>query len=219
MAKRRRHSDEERPAARHEEEGEAELLAYLARAQHAQSVREIASGMELRHWGRRALPKTLSKLKRRGDVEEMHGRFRLSGRKQERKTAGPPTAARSREPESRAQRHDVNLIAGRLVAHRDGYGFVVPEKTLANMEGDLFIPASGIGDAMHGDRVLARIARRHPDGRFEGRIEKVAARENPTVVGLFRYGAHENVVLPYETRIAHEIIIPPGEELTPALRE
>src|SRR6185437_13215108 len=223
MAKRRRHSDEERPAARHEEVSEAELLAYLARAQNAQSVREIASGMELRHWGRRALPKVLSQLKRRGDVEEMHGRFRLSGRKPERKTSAatpaPAGVARSREDESRAQRVDANLIAGRLLAHRDGYGFVVPEKPLARMEGDLFIPASGMGDAMHGDRVLARIARRHPDGRFEGRIEKVAARENPTVVGLFRYGAHENVVLPYETRIAHEIIIPPGEELTPALRE
>lgn len=221
MAKRRRHSDEDRPAARHEEVGEAELLAYLSRAQQSQSVREIASGMELRHWGRRALPKLLSQLKRRGDVEEMRGRFRLSGRKEERKPAAPAATAagHSREQESRPSRADANLIAGRLVAHRDGYGFVVPEKPLAHMEGDLFIPASGMDDAMHGDRVLARIARRHPDGRFEGRIEKVAARENPTVVGLFRYGAHENVVLPYETRIAHEIIIPPGEELTAALRE
>ena len=219
MAKRGRHSDEDRPASRHEEVGDAELLAYLAAAPHPQGIREIAGGMKLRHWGRRALPKVLSQLKRRGDVEESHGRFRLTGRKQERKPPASGSTAPARQDESRAHRHDANLIAGRLVAHRDGYGFVVPEKPLAHMEGDLFIPAGGMGDAMHGDRVLARIVRRHPDGRFEGRIEKIAERENPTVVGLFRYGTHENIVLPYQTRIGHEIIIPPGEELTPALRE
>jgi len=47
------------------------------------------------------------------------------------------------------------------------------------------------------------------------RIEK---RAHPTVVGLFRYAERGNVVLPYDTRLLHEIIIPPGEELTPALR-
>ncbi len=223
MAKRRRHSDEDRPASRHEEVGQAELLAYLAAAPRPQSVREIASGMELRHWGRRALPKVLSQLKRRGDVEESHGRFQLTGRKpvrkQEQKADAAPSANLSRERDARPQRQDANVIAGRLVAHRDGYGFVVPERPVPRMDGDLFIPAGGMGDAMHGDRVLARIVRRSPDGRFEGRIEKVAARENPTVVGLFRYGTHENIVLPYETRIGHEVIIPPGDELTPALRE
>jgi ribonuclease R len=36
---------------------------------------------------------------------------------------------------------------------------------------------------------------------------------------LFRYGPHGNVVLPYDVRILHEVIIPPGAELTPELRE
>src|SRR5579863_501228 len=219
MKKKDRHSDENRPAARHEEVAEADLLAYLSGAQRSQSIREIATGMKLRHWGRRALPKVLSQLKRRGDVEESRSRFRLSGKRVERKPGAPVSVASRTERAGHVARHDANLIAGRLVAHRDGYGFVVPDRPIAQMDGDLFIPASGMDDAMHGDRVLARIARRHHDGRFEGRIEKITARAHPTVVGLFRYGPHGNVVLPYDTRISHEIIIPPGEELTPALRE
>jgi ribonuclease R len=217
--KKDRHSDENRPAARHEEVAEADLLAYLSGAQRPQSIREIASGMRLRHGGRRALPKVLSQLKRSGDLEESRGRFRLSGKRLESKPSALLSVASPPEREGRAARHDANLIAGRLVAHRDGYGFVVPDRPIAQMDGDLFIPASGMDDAMHGDRVLARIARRHPDGRFDGRIERISARAHPTVVGLFRYGPHGNVVLPYDTRISHEIIIPPGEELTPALRE
>jgi ribonuclease R len=224
MKKKDRHSDENRPPSRPEEIDEAGLLAHLATINHPQSIREIASALGLRHWGRRALPKLLSRLKRSGDIDESHGRFRLTSQRRDRK---PPALAQSQATppsvpagqESRHARPDPNLIVGRLVAHRDGYGFVVADEPIAQMEGDLFIGSDAISDAMHGDRVLARIVRRHPDGRFEGRIEKITSRAHPTVVGLFRYGSHGNVVLPYETRIAHEIIIPPGEELTPALRE
>ncbi|MGB6900021.1 MAG: RNB domain-containing ribonuclease, partial [Candidatus Acidiferrum sp.] len=52
----------------------------------------------------------------------------------------------------------------------------------------------------------------------EGRIVRVLGRANPSVVGLFRYGPRGNVVLPYDTRIQHEVEIPPGEELTVGLR-
>ena len=114
---------------------------------------------------------------------------------------------------------DPNLIAGRIVAHRDGYGFLVPDKPIPRVDGDLFIGRDNLGDAMHGDRVLARIERRRADGRAEGRMVQIVEREHPTIVGLFRYGPHGNVVLPYDTRIQHEVAIPPGDELTPELRE
>src|SRR5438876_5704367 len=73
---------------------------------------------------------------------------------------------------------------------------------------------------MHGDHVLAKI--QHLGGitaaqRAEGRILRVLDRAHPTVVGLFRYGSQQNVVLPYDTRIQHEIEIPRGNELTPGL--
>src|ERR1700723_1476345 len=114
---------------------------------------------------------------------------------------------------------DPNLVSGRIVAHRDGYAFLVPDSPLPRVEGDLFIGRDGLGDAMHGDRVRARIERRRADGRAEGRVVQIVAREHPTIVGLFRYGPQGNVVLPYDVRILHEVVIPPGAELTPQLRE
>ena len=125
-------------------------------------------------------------------------------------TTSKITSGRGRDP---------NLVSGRIVAHRDGYAFLVPDSPMPRVEGDLFIGRDGLGDAMHGDRVLARIERRRADGRAEGRVVQIVAREHPTIVGLFRYGPHGNVVLPYDVRILHEVVISPGAELTPELRQ
>ncbi|MGH9746045.1 MAG: ribonuclease R family protein [Candidatus Acidiferrales bacterium] len=205
---------------------EEQVLAYFATLTHPESVRQIAHGMELRHHGRRFLPRIIQHLKSRGDLEETHGgQYLLAESKHAVRAAakrGKSAPAESRGAvSSGAARHsnDPNLIAGRIVAHRDGYGFVVPDKPIPRVEGDLFIGRDHMSDAMHGDRVLARIERRRADGRAEGRVVQILEREHPTMVGLFRYGPHGNVVLPYDTRILHEVAIPPGDELTPELRE
>jgi ribonuclease R len=134
-------------------------------------------------------------------------------------TGGDVTRAASAAKSNITSGRDPNLVSGRIVAHRDGYAFLVPDSPMPRVEGDLFIGRDGLGDAMHGDRVLARIERRRADGRAEGRVVQIVEREHPTIVGLFRYGPHGNVVLPYDVRILHEVIIPPGAELTPELRE
>jgi ribonuclease R len=54
--------------------------------------------------------------------------------------------------------------------------------------------------------------------RAEGRILRVLGRAHPTVVGIFRYGSAGNYVLPYETRLTQEVVIPPGDEFTSELR-
>ena len=86
--------------------------------------------------------------------------------------------------------------------------------------GDIFIPRDSVEDAMHGDRVVAKILRTGfgvGPQRAEGRIVRVLGRAHPTVVGQFRYGPHGNSVLPYDARMQHAIEIPPGNELTPEL--
>jgi ribonuclease R len=123
-------------------------------------------------------------------------------------------------------------VRGRLVLHHDGYGFVVPDVPMPQLDGDVFIPRDAVEDAMHGDHVLARLQRvsesrgrdfrvagARSGQRAEGRIVRVLGRAHPSVVGLFRYGPRGNVVLPYDNRIQHEIEIPAGDELTGALRE
>src|SRR5580692_405536 len=248
MTPSKRHSHEPREETVSAEVTPEMLLAHLATLSQPASIRQIAHGMELRHRGRRYLPRVLQKLKKRGEVEETHGgRFRLEGTKHARNEASgrAEAAKRARAADAGATNvetglgmsnvaaihaaarsggastrgRDPNLVAGRIVAHRDGYAFLVPDSPMPRVEGDLFIGRDGMGDAMHGDHVLARIVRRRADGRAEGRVVQIVERQHPTMVGLFRYGPHGNVVLPYDTRILHEVTIPPGAELTPGLRE
>ncbi|HET7205426.1 MAG TPA: RNB domain-containing ribonuclease [Terriglobales bacterium] len=111
-----------------------------------------------------------------------------------------------------------NLLVGRLVMHRDGYGFVIPEassldpRLKANLSGDVFIPPPAIGASMQGDRVLVEVTSLRPDGRAEGRITRVVGRTHITVVGTFHYGRRENYVRPIDEKITQDIIIPPGME-------
>jgi ribonuclease R len=190
-----------------------DVLAHLARAQQPASLREIAHALDLSHKGRRVLPKLIAKLKRKGDIEEPRaGRYCIANQRRAPSKPKPPAHVA-------APRKESNLIEGRIVTHRDGYGFVVPAVPVEGMEGDLFIGRDHLGDAMNGDRVQARVERHRRDGRAEGSIVRVLERAHATVVGLFRYGPRGNVVLPYDTRLLHEIVIPPGEELTPELRQ
>jgi ribonuclease R len=176
------------------------------------------------------LVKLARKMKKRGEIHEYpNGRVALPKEKDgaeiaklEQKMA-PQRSGSQPRPEFRAAiRPEVNQLTGRLVAHRDGYGFVVPDAPRKDLEGDLFIGRDAMGDAMHGDHVLASIAHRKRfgdgAGRAEGRILRVLNRAHETIVGLFRYGSRGNTVAPYESRLLQEIIIPPGDELTSALQ-
>src|SRR5882672_7275126 len=210
---------------------EADVLAHLSRSRRPQSLREIAAALDLRHSGRRALVKLARKMKKRGEIHEYpNGRVAIPKEKQGAEYAEPPrqkTAPQRQSSVPRAEfrspvRPEANQLTGRLVAHRDGYGFVVPDTPRKDLEGDLFIGRDSMGDAMHGDHVLASIERRSRfadgGGRAEGRILRVLDRAHATVVGLFRYGPRGNTVAPYESRLTQEIIIPPGDELTPELQ-
>ncbi|MGA7793387.1 MAG: VacB/RNase II family 3'-5' exoribonuclease [Candidatus Acidiferrales bacterium] len=219
---------------------EAEVVAHLARSRKPLSLREIAAALNLRHSGRRALVKLARKMKKRGEIHEYpNGRVGLPKEKQGAQYAQPAkkSAPQRHGSENRSEprpqpgsdsrpsvRPEANQLTGRLVAHRDGFGFVVPDTPRKDLDGDLFIGRDAIGDAMHGDHVLASIERRKRfgdgagPGRAEGRILRVIGRAHTTVVGLFRYGSRGNTVAPYESRLLQEIIIPPGEELTPELQ-
>ena len=217
-----------------QEIAEEDVLGFL-RARTSATVREIASALGLKHAGRRALGGLLDRLKYRRLVEEVRsGQYRLAGPKSQ----APATVAKSDDKSSldptgsdisgrppKPAVRDPHLLVGRLVAHRDGYGFVVPESPRKDLEGDLFIPPDQLGDAMHGDQVIARIERRDTrrnqgpgvPARAEGRVVRVLGRAHPTVVGIFHYADRSNFVVPYESRLHHEIVIPSGEELTTEL--
>jgi ribonuclease R len=170
----------------------------------------------------RPLFKMLSKLKKRHALEELPGgRYRLPSRKPDRDTPGQTPRVDHAQQIPRSAFAQIDEVKGRLVLHHDGYGFVVPDTPVPQLDGDVFIPRDAVEDAMHGDHVLAKIQRR-PGGisgaqRAEGRIIRILDRAHPSIVGLFRYGPNGNTVLPYDVRIQHEVEIPRGQELTPGL--
>jgi ribonuclease R len=213
---------------------EQDILSILRDLDEPASARDIAEALHADHGTRRALPKILARLSKNGLIEEIRrDRFRIAtpktGERHGRAEKDRPrhrhvTRSDQAAPESqRFLANDPNTLIGRLIAHRDGYGFVVPEKPRADIEGDIFIPPGQMKDAMHGDRVATHIERRDHGrgggGRAEGRILTVLERAHATVVGIFHYGHSGNFVSPYETRLTQEIVIPPGDELTPELKE
>jgi ribonuclease R len=197
-------------------------LRFLQIRSEPASASEISQGLHLNKADTRPLFKMLSKLKKRRAIEELPGgRYRLPGRKPDRDTTDhQPRSDQSRQIQRSTVPH-LDEVKGRLVLHHDGYGFVVPDTPVPQLDGDVFIPRDAIEDAMHGDHVLVKIQRR-PGGvsgaqRAEGRIVRILDRAHPSIVGLFRYGPHGNTVLPYDVRIQHEVVIPRGQELTPGL--
>src|ERR1700719_1325374 len=205
------------------------ILRFLQLRRDPVSMDDIAAGLHMRRADRNALYKLLNTLKRRRAIEELPGgRYRLAGRKEERdgdgggRTLGDGKSGASSQSAAAAGSGVAahNEIKGRLVLHHDGYGFVVPDPPVEWLDRDVFIPRDGVEDAMHGDTVVAKIQRVSGSGdaqRAEGRIIRVLGRAHPTVVGLFRYGARGNTVLPYDARMQHAIEIPPGMELTSGL--
>src|SRR5258708_3336150 len=212
------------------------ILRFLQVRSAPASADEIAAALHMSKADRHALYKMLSKLKKRRAIEELPGgRYRLASRREKPTGDGHPPRGTAREaggtraasaetrpttPRESGGIASRNEIKGRLVLHHDGNGFVVPDPAVPWLDRDVVIPRDGVEDAMHGDRVMVRIQRVSGTGdtqRAEGRVIRVLGRAHPTVVGLFRYGARGNTVLPYDARMQHAIEIPPGLELTPGL--
>ena len=104
----------------------------------------------------------------------------------------------------------MNLVVGRLQTHASGFGFVVADKSDGDAP-DVYISAGNIKEAMHGDRVLARIEHRAGGDRVEGRIIRVLARGNDTIVGRFDVGESGlGFVQPFDRRIQTDVHIPTG---------
>jgi ribonuclease R len=105
----------------------------------------------------------------------------------------------------------MNLVVGRVVTHPRGFGFVVPDRPLEEVKGDLYIAGSNLNQAMHGDRVVARIER-VADSRAEGRILRVLERGGSTIVGRYDLdGSGVGFVVPFDRRVIMDVQILPGE--------
>ncbi|MBI4482807.1 MAG: ribonuclease R [Acidobacteria bacterium] len=106
-------------------------------------------------------------------------------------------------------------VRGKLIAHRQGYGFVAPDPG-QGLERDIFVPRGQMGGASHGDLVLVEVrgARRRKKelSRAEGKIVRVIRRGTEALAGKFCQGRRWNYVTPLDPRYLYDIVIPPGQE-------
>jgi ribonuclease R len=115
-----------------------------------------------------------------------------------------------------------NLVSGVLTCHRAGYGFLVPDDRSVCKE-DIFVPARNMEDALHGDRVLIKIAkkkkpmrggfrrragRQDQEERVEGTVVRVLERKSTTVVGRYYEHPRFPFLVPLDARIIHDIRSP-----------
>lgn len=98
----------------------------------------------------------------------------------------------------------MDLLRGRISAHADGFGFVQPESG----ESDLYLSSKEMRKVLHGDLVLASVTGIDGRGRREGVITEVLERAHQRIVGRFVKESGVALVVPDESRINQDILIP-----------
>ena len=98
-----------------------------------------------------------------------------------------------------------DLIRGRIIGHRDGFGFLRPQDN----SGDMYISGGQMQLFLHDDIVDARVSGTDRRGRKEAYIVAVAEPRNEPIVGRYYTEHNMGVAIPDDSRINHEIVIPP----------
>lgn len=99
----------------------------------------------------------------------------------------------------------MELIAGRVIGHKDGFGFLIPD-----LGGDdLFLSPRQMRNVFHGDRVLARVSNIDSRGRREGNVVEVLERNTLQIVGRLYTESGTAFVESSNLRITQDILIPP----------
>ncbi len=171
---------------------DASLLEHIRKLPHARATyKQLVRELHLQGENRDTLEESLDRLADKGLLAELR--------------SGHYVAVGS-NPE---------YVAGRLSVHRDGFGFLIPDQVIDQIQGDVFLPPGEAAKGMHGDRVLVHVTRIAGEGRAEGEIIRILRRAHVTVVGEFRVLKRGNFVAPSDDRIQQWIEIPSGMEIPP----
>jgi ribonuclease R len=100
------------------------------------------------------------------------------------------------------------FIKGTVVSNKEGFGFVIPEDNSP----DLFLSVYQMRQVFHNDRVLVRVIGEGKRGRREATIVEVLDRNTDKLVGQYIADQSTLKVIPSQSRIHQEIIIPAGSQ-------
>lgn len=98
----------------------------------------------------------------------------------------------------------MDLIAGRVQGHRDGFGFLVTDEKGAE---DLFLSPRQMQQVLDGDRVLVSVEGRNRFGKREARIVEVVERGTTDLVGIYQNEGGVHFLAPQNRRLAREVLI------------
>jgi ribonuclease R len=161
------------------------LLAHITKQPQGKTgLKHLFKELRIKGDERAAIETALDRLAARGDLVELSNGHYVA-------------TSRSRE-----------FVAGRMSVHRDGYGFLIPDRPVPGVTGDLYIGRDNTRGAMNGDRVIGRITQLGPQGRSEAEIVRILRRAHPTVVGQFRIQRRGLFVVPHDERLTEWIEIP-----------
>ncbi len=99
-----------------------------------------------------------------------------------------------------------DLIAGRIIGHADGFGFIKPD----DGSDDLFLSPREMNPLLHNDRALVRVAGIDKKGRREGAVVEILQRNTHQVVGRLYKEDGFTYVVPDNKNIAQTILIQKG---------
>lgn len=96
------------------------------------------------------------------------------------------------------------LVRGRVIGHRDGFGFLVPDEG----GNDVFLSPRVMRALLHGDRAVVQVVGEDRRGRPEGALVEVIERANAEIVGRLVIEAGVAFVIPDNTRMTQDVLIP-----------
>lgn len=161
------------------------ILAFMRGEDYKPSQAEaVAAALELTGEEMEAFPQVLKEMEQEGSI--VRNRSGLYG-----------TPAR------------MHLVVGHISMTAKGFGFIIPDVREDETETDVFVPGAGVGSAMHGDRVLARVSTAAEEGRSrEGEILRILERANEKIVGTFESSKTFGFVKPDNVKLTQDIFIP-----------
>jgi ribonuclease R len=99
----------------------------------------------------------------------------------------------------------MNLIPGRVIGHRDGFGFLKPDAG----GDDLFLSPRNMRELFDGDRALVQEIGVDYKGRREGKVVEVLERNTRKLVGKFDGENGFGSIVPENQRITNQVMVIP----------
>ncbi len=99
-----------------------------------------------------------------------------------------------------------NCVTGRVQAHPDGYGFLIPDEKGRE---DVYLNRREMRRVMHGDRVAVRIDRKKSGGP-EAHIAQILERGQKRILGTYEESEGKSFLVPMDLRIAPAIPLAGG---------